>query len=73
MRASAADQGNTVAALQEAMALLSLVDGKILHRKKIERYLLIAASAEDLKTRSVAASLLSGLNSTTTATPVGAP
>lgn len=73
MRASAADHGDTSAALQEAMALLSLVDGKSLHRKKIESYLLIAASAEDLKTRSVAASLLSGLNTTSTATPAGVP
>lgn len=73
MRASAADQGNTDAALQEAMALLSLVDGRSIHRKKIETYLQIAASAQDLKTRSVAASLISGLNNTSTATPEDTP
>lgn len=73
LRAAAADQGNTDAALQEALALLSLVDGKSLHREKITAYLQIALSAEDLKTRSVAASILSGLNNTPTATSAGAP
>ncbi len=55
-RAKAALRGNSVAALEEAISLMSLGDAAT-KKKEIEAYLVVAERAGDLKTQSVAGAL----------------
>ena len=56
LRAKAALKGNSVAALEEAISLMSLADSAT-KKEEIEAYLVVAERAGDLKTQSVAGAL----------------